>query len=58
MIKDNKIFLGPREVIFLFKRDPGMKNWIKRDSRTILFCAMNSQLFDGFENVLFSNSSG
>ena len=57
MIKDNKIFLGPREVIF-FKRDLWMKNWIKRDSRTILFCAMNSQLFDGFENVLFSNSSG
>lgn len=58
MIKDNKIFLGPREVIYLVKRDPWMKNWIKRDSWTILYCTMNSQLFDGFKNVLFSNSSG
>ena len=29
-----------------------MKNWIKRDSWTILFCAMNSQLFDGFEKCI------
>ena len=32
-----------------------MKSEIKRDSWTILFCVMNSWLFNGFLNELFSN---
>ena len=43
---------------FLFKHDLWMTNWIKNDSRTILFCAINSWLFNGFGNVLFSNGCG
>ena len=49
VIKDGKIFSCPREQMFLIKRDPWMKIWIKLDSWTFFFGVMNFR----FENFRY-----
>ena len=52
VIKDIKIFLCPRELIFWLKCDSWMENWIKCDPWTILFCVMNSRLFNELKRIV------